>query len=66
MNIYKSWANRVLGFIKVGYKKLFLRDWNYNYHEVNTLCVLDFYVHESTQRRGIGKQLFDYKGNILD
>ena len=56
----KAEQNRVLGFIKVGNKKLFLRDRNYNYHEVNTLCVLDFYVHESTQRRGIGKQLFDY------
>ncbi len=56
----KAEQNKVLGFIKVGSKKLFLRDRNYNYHEVNTLCVLDFYVHESTQRRGIGKQLFDY------
>ena len=56
----KAQQNKVLGFIKVGMKKLFLRDRYYNYHEVNTLCVLDFYVHESTQRRGIGKQLFDY------
>ena len=56
----KAEQSRVLGFIKVGSKKLFLRDRNFNYHEVNTLCVLDFYVHESTQRRGIGKQLFDY------
>ena len=56
----KAEQNKVLGFIKVGNKKLFLRDRNFNYHEVNTLCVLDFYVHESTQRRGIGKQLFDY------
>ena len=55
----KAEQNKVLGFIKVGNKKLFLRDRNFNYHEVNTLCVLDFYVHESTQRRGIGKQLFD-------
>ena len=56
----KADQNKVLGFIKVGNKKLFLRDRNFNYHEINTLCVLDFYVHESTQRRGIGKQLFDY------
>ena len=56
----KAEKNKVLGFIKVGNKKLFLRDRNYNYHEVYPLCVLDFYVHESTQRRGIGKQLFDY------
>ena len=56
----KAEQNKVLGFIKVGTKKLFLRDRNFNYHEVNALCVLDFYVHESIQRRGIGKQLFDY------
>ena len=56
----KAEQNKVLGFIKVGSKKLFLRDRCFNYHEVNTLCVLDFYVHESTQRRGIGKELFDY------
>lgn len=27
--------------------------------EVQPLCVLDFYVHESVQRRGIGKELFE-------
>ena len=29
-------------------------------HEVEPLCVLDFYVHESRQRCGFGKQLFEY------
>ena len=56
----KAEQNKVLGFLKVGSKKLFLRDRNYNYHEVNALCVLDFYVYETAQRRGIGKQIFDY------
>ena len=56
----KAEQNKVLGFLKVGSKKLFLRDRNYNYHEVNALCVLDFYVYETAQRRGIGKELFDY------
>ena len=28
-------------------------------HEIDALCVLDFYVHESTQRQGIGKLLFE-------
>ena len=27
--------------------------------EIKPLCVLDFYVHESVQRNGIGKQLFE-------
>ena len=28
-------------------------------HEVSPLCVLDFYVHESKQRCGYGKALFE-------
>ncbi len=27
--------------------------------EIEPACVLDFYVHESYQRQGIGKQLFE-------
>lgn len=58
--VIKATGDKVLGILKVGYKKLFLRDKFFNYHEVTPLCVLDFYVHESTQRQGIGKKLFDY------
>jgi len=62
---------RALGFLKVGSKRLFVaapplvaarsnstcvQD---AFKEVNPLCVLDFYVHESCQRGGIGKRLFD-------
>ena len=61
--IIKADKNRVLGFIKVGTKNLFLRDLFFNYHESNTLCVLDFYVHESVQRKGVGKMIFDYMLN---
>lgn len=28
--------------------------------ELRPLCVLDFYVHESCQRSGIGRKLYDY------
>lgn len=28
--------------------------------EIEPLCVLDFYVHESLQRKGEGKRLFEY------
>jgi len=27
--------------------------------EIDPLCVLDFYVHETIQRKGIGKELFE-------
>lgn len=29
-------------------------------HELNMLCVLDFYVHETYQRSGRGKILFEF------
>ena len=56
----KAENNKVFGYVKIGPKKLFLRDRFFNYHERKTLCVLDFYVYENSQRKGIGKQIFDY------
>ena len=59
--IIKAKNNTVLGFIKIGNKNLYLHDKNFNYHEVkNVLCLLDFYVYEPLQHRGIGKEIFDY------
>lgn len=41
----------VNGILKVGRKKLFIRDSKSGkMHEIEPLCVLDFYVHESLQR----------------
>lgn len=60
-----------LGFIKVGSKRLFVAPpalhasrSNHTcvqdaFKEINPLCVLDFYVHESCQRTGYGRRLFD-------
>ncbi|XP_076822219.1 alpha-tubulin N-acetyltransferase 1-like isoform X2 [Clavelina lepadiformis] len=50
----------VIGFVKVGKKRLFVLDHDGNHNEVFPLCVLDFYVHESQQRRGHGLQLFKH------
>lgn len=49
----------ILGFLKVGKKNLFLRmsDMSATLREVEPICVLDFYVHESLQRQGIGLKL---------
>ncbi len=33
--------------------------------EIAPLCVLDFYVVESKQRSGIGKQLFEYMLQVI-
>jgi alpha-tubulin N-acetyltransferase 1 len=49
----------VIGFIKVGEKRLYVHDSHGQVHERTPLCVLDFYVHESKQRSGYGKKLFD-------
>lgn len=53
--IIEAQGNCVIGFIKVGVKKLFVRDYLANYNEISPICVLDFYVHESQQRNGHGK-----------
>ena len=48
----------VQGFIKVGTKDLFYRDPSGRCKEISPLCVLDFYVHDTVQRQGLGKTLF--------
>ncbi|XP_056154863.1 alpha-tubulin N-acetyltransferase 1 [Lampris incognitus] len=50
----------VLGFLKVGYKKLFLLDQRGAHIEAEPLCVLDFYITEKLQRHGYGLQLFHF------
>ncbi|KAL4629637.1 alpha-tubulin N-acetyltransferase 1 isoform X1 [Arapaima gigas] len=47
-----------VGFLKVGYKKLFLLDQRGAHVETEPLCVLDFYVAEKLQRHGYGLELF--------
>ena len=36
-----------------------LQDFRAVQHEVEPLCLLDFYIHESKQRTGCGKKLFE-------
>jgi alpha-tubulin N-acetyltransferase 1 len=48
----------VQGLLKVGSKDLFYRDQTGRCRELAPLCVLDFYVHESVQRKGLGKSIF--------
>ena len=49
---------RILGLLKTGRKKLYLRMEDAKYHAREPVCVLDFYVHEPHQRGGIGSALF--------
>ncbi|XP_078810831.1 alpha-tubulin N-acetyltransferase 1 isoform X11 [Oryzias latipes] len=50
----------VVGFLKVGHKKLFLLDRHGVHVEAEPLCVLDFYIAENLQRHGYGLELFDF------
>lgn len=49
----------VIGLLKVGTKSLYLFDESGETKKVdNAPCILDFYIHESRQRAGLGKDLF--------
>eukprot|EP00892_Ulva_mutabilis_P010947 jgi/Ulvmu1/8224/UM041_0033.1 len=54
-----SHASILAGGLKTGYKELYLATGRGEYIPTICLCVLDFYVHASCQRAGIGKTLFD-------
>jgi alpha-tubulin N-acetyltransferase 1 len=50
--------NKALGFIKIGEKHLFYRDFMGKIYELEAQTVLDFYVHESEQRKGHGLVIY--------
>ena len=56
---FYSQNKKCYGYLKIGYKKLFISTEFGEIKEINPLCVLDFYVTEEVQRQGIGKKLFD-------
>ena len=55
----RSEANKCIGFLKIGFKKLFIRNRAGTIVEMKPLSVLDFYVDSKVQRGGHGRQLFD-------
>ncbi|KAF5296563.1 hypothetical protein FQA39_LY12481 [Lamprigera yunnana] len=50
----------VNGMLKTGRKSLYIFDRDGQHYHVSPPCILDFYVHESKQRQGLGKQLFEH------
>lgn len=46
--------------IRIGRRRLFIRDEAGGIKEIEPLCVLDFYVYQTMQRSGFGKQLFEF------
>jgi alpha-tubulin N-acetyltransferase 1 len=55
----------LIGLLKVGEKHLYVHDSHGQVHERTPLCLLDFYVHESKQRAGYGKRLFDIMLEVI-
>ncbi|CAI2370485.1 unnamed protein product [Moneuplotes crassus] len=56
----KVQGKKCYGFIKTGYKNLFVREYSTSAMiNIKPLCILDFYVNEKCQRAGHGKDLFD-------
>lgn len=55
-----SGKGAVTGMLKTGKKGLYVFDRDGHHYQVQPPCVLDFYVHESRQRTGLGKQLFEH------
>lgn len=58
--IYYISSGLVVGILKVGRKSLYVFDKFGDTQHIIAHCVLDFYVHESRQRHGLGKELFDF------
>lgn len=53
-------SETLLGFLKYGYRNLYLYTKSGAVHQVErTLCLLDFFVNSDQQRQGLGKALFD-------
>ena len=50
--------NKAFAILKTGEKSLFLT--GATMQNIKPRCVLDFYVHESLQRRGIGNEMFEF------
>ncbi|KAF9410285.1 hypothetical protein HW555_010592 [Spodoptera exigua] len=62
----KEGKGEIIGLLKVGRKHLFLFDSKEVVHEVEPLCVLDFYVVRDRQRMGFGRMLYDYMLHELE
>ncbi|OHT08297.1 Alpha-tubulin N-acetyltransferase [Tritrichomonas foetus] len=57
---------RVLGFVKIGPRHLFLWDRYGSQHEMNPICLLDFFTYQTEQRKGYGRKMIDRVLNDLD
>ena len=57
--IIKTKGHCVYGYIRAGYRNVYVHTLQDTLAKMNLLCVFDFYVHCNVQRRGIGKEIFN-------
>ncbi|XP_020293952.1 alpha-tubulin N-acetyltransferase-like isoform X2 [Pseudomyrmex gracilis] len=50
----------VVGLLKTGSKNLFLFDETGDHYQLQARCILDFYIHETRQRMGLGNILYQH------
>ncbi|XP_031773408.1 alpha-tubulin N-acetyltransferase isoform X2 [Apis florea] len=50
----------VVGLLKTGSKNLFMFDETGAHYQLKPRCILDFYIHESRQRMGLGNILYQH------
>lgn len=57
---FSSGLGSVVGLLKTGSKLLFMFDENGLHYQIKPRCILDFYIHESRQRMGLGMELYQH------
>jgi len=62
--LYLYWQQngntKILGYLKIVKRKLYLRNQEEKQFILEPFCVLDFFVFPEFQNTGVGKQIFDY------
>jgi alpha-tubulin N-acetyltransferase 1 len=59
MYILTEGGKKVMGFVKVGVRNLFLWDRKGVQHEKKVLCLLDFFTYPICQRQGHGRRMIN-------
>lgn len=58
--LFYSGLGSIIGLLKVGSKNLFMFDETGIHYQLKPRCILDFYIHESRQRMGLGNLLYQH------
>jgi len=56
----KAEKNVIIGYLRVGKRRIFIRDEQNNYFQEDPITVIDFYIVKNYERQGFGKVSFNY------